>query len=419
MSGETTVQNCKIIYRPDGQAEEHAPLAAKVMPTRTAGSAESAGSSTSSGFPQTAGTAGALHGEGGLLVERLERLYQNHVKLDNGFPLVLALWNLHTYMFDDFPLTPYLWLHSPTKGCGKSTLAELLAYASHRSQFTVGITKAALYHVVDEDRPTLVLDEAEGNLDDREMIAIINAGYRRNGGEVKRWINGGLRSFKVYCPKVIASIKPIPETVFDRSIQVELKRLRDDEQVMPFDATVADEELPVAVSKWVSAHRKAVAEHYRSQPNFVLLHARAGSIWKPLFAIAEYVCPSRVGELQETALRLTAEKSLHDQERSPEMRLLEDIRAVFGRNSEKLATEALLQSLAALPESRWRRLDSLGLAKRLRPFNIRPKQLWLHGKNFRGYDLEDFQDTFTRYLPADTEERVPWCQEESEANHVS
>ena len=83
------------------------------------------------------------------------------------------------------------------------------------------------------------------------------------------------------------------------------------------------------------------------------------------------------------------------------MNLLCDIRTVFDRSSHsKLATETLLQGLAQLPESRWRGTDALALAKKLQPFDIRPKQLWLHGKNFRGYDIADFEDAFRRYLSA-------------------
>ena len=184
--------------------------------------------------------------DGGLLIERLEQLYRAHLKLDAGFFLVFALWNLHTYFFELFAVTPYIWLRSPTPSCGKTTAADLLAYGSHDSQFTVNISKAALYHVIDQQHPTLIMDEAEGDLDDREMRSLINAGYRRNGGEVKRWIRGRLHSFSVYCPKVIASIRPIPQTVIDRSIKVELKRLCDDEDVAQFDASIAGEELPAA-----------------------------------------------------------------------------------------------------------------------------------------------------------------------------
>jgi hypothetical protein len=141
--------------------------------------------------------------DGGLLVEQLEQLYRAHLKLDAGLFLVFALWNLHTFFFELFAVTPYLWLHSPTAGCGKTTACELLAYGSYKSEFTVNISKAALYHVVDQEHPTLIMDEAEGDLDDREMRSLINAGYRRIGGEVKRWIGGSVRSFSVYCPTAV------------------------------------------------------------------------------------------------------------------------------------------------------------------------------------------------------------------------
>ena len=33
---------------------------------------------------------------------------------------VLACWALHTFIFDLFPQSPYLWFKSPTKQCGKT-----------------------------------------------------------------------------------------------------------------------------------------------------------------------------------------------------------------------------------------------------------------------------------------------------------
>ena len=43
---------------------------------------------------------------------------------------VAALWILHTYVFDQFAITPRLAILSPVRGCGKTILLTLLELLS-------------------------------------------------------------------------------------------------------------------------------------------------------------------------------------------------------------------------------------------------------------------------------------------------
>jgi Protein of unknown function (DUF3631) len=92
------------------------------------------------------------------------------------------------------------------------------------------------------------------------------------------------------------------------------------------------------------------------------------------------------------------------------MQLLADVRRVFGRE-ERLATETLLQRLVALEESPWgampgrgagagKPLDARVLARRLRPYDIRPRVIRIGEETPRGYERSDFADRWARYLPA-------------------
>lgn len=315
---------------------------------------------------------------------------------------------MHTHIFQDFSVTAYLWLHSPVRGCGKTTLCRLLHDLSANAHYTVGISKAALYRIVEAQGPTLIMDEAEGLTNDREMLSLINAGYSRATGTVLRAYRDGLRSYRVYCPKVIASIQPIPHTIIDRSIKIELQRLLEGDSVVPLhedDESVGQDLLP-AMHEWVSGHSNEIARTYRSPgTRLEFLHARQADIWRPLFAIAHVLCPGRLEELQATALRLTDEKRRFEQETSPEINLLRDCRDVFANlaNPAKLPTETLITGLASLPESAWLNLTALELSRKLLPFGIRPRQHWIGGRNFRGYARADFLDAFARYLPAPQE----------------
>jgi hypothetical protein len=319
---------------------------------------------------------------GGAFLQELERIYASHMKLSEGLPLVLALWNLYTLIYKDFRVSPYLWIHSPIRGCGKTTLCKLLHDLSANAHYTVGISKAALYWIIEAQAPTLIMDEAEGVMNDREMLSLVNAGYSRANGTVLRRYKDGLRSYRVYCPKVIASIQPVPHTIVDRSIKIELQRLREGDSVVPLhedDESVGQDLLP-AMREWVSEHRNEIVTAYRSPgTRLEFLHARQADIWRPLFASAHVLCPDRLEELQATALRLTDEKRRFEQETSPEINLLRDCREVFANldNPGKLPTEALITGLASLPESAWLNLTALSCQENCCPLRSSPDSIGL------------------------------------------
>jgi len=53
-----------------------------------------------------------------------------------------------------------------------------------------------------------------------------------------------------------------------------------------------------------------------------------------------------------------------------------------------------------LPDRGWKWISGSELARHLRPFSIEPKQMWMDGRNVRGYLRRDFLDAFERYVPA-------------------
>ncbi|MBA2637969.1 MAG: DUF3631 domain-containing protein, partial [Solirubrobacterales bacterium] len=88
---------------------------------------------------------------------------------------------------------------------------------------------------------------------------------------------------------------------------------------------------------------------------------------------------------------------------SEQVALLSDVREAMGE-ARTISTETLLAKLNALDESPWgakRRgegLDARGLAKMLRPFNIRPKAVRVGGATPKGYHASQFADAFARHL---------------------
>jgi len=97
--------------------------------------------------------------------------------------VAFTLWAMHTFVFDRFMITPRLALLSPVRGCGKSTAIDILERVTCRANKCDHSTTAGLYHVIDTERPTLLLDEVD-NLElttNGPMKAILNYGHKRGG----------------------------------------------------------------------------------------------------------------------------------------------------------------------------------------------------------------------------------------------
>ena len=150
-----------------------------------------------------------------------------------------------------------------------------------------------------------------------------------------------------------------------------------------------------------AANEHYVTEAYH-QNAIDFLAGREADIWEGLFATIRIAAPERIDELKATAIRLVAEKAEQDADsEASAIRLLSDLRTVFSSEAiELMATSRLLCELRSLSDSAWVRLSGNELARKLRPFDIGPKQLWVDGTNLRGYLRRDFRDAFERYLPA-------------------
>jgi hypothetical protein len=140
------------------------------------------------------------------------------------------LWIIHTYLLDSFSISPRLAIGSPEKGCGKTTLLDVISRLVWRPLSTSNATVAAIFRIVELSCPTLLIDEADTFLpENEELRGILNSGHRR-GGSVIRTIGDDHepRMFSTFCPCAIALIGKLPGTLADRSVSVELKRRRPD-----------------------------------------------------------------------------------------------------------------------------------------------------------------------------------------------
>jgi len=351
------------------------------------------------------------------LIDALEYHLRRYLAIDDGLPLVLAVWSLATHLFDCFDAYPYLGVTSPTKRCGKSRVGELLELFCARPCRTVGISVAALFRTIDKDKPTMVIDEAEGlrGGDERSnaLKEILNAGYRK-GQKVRRCEGGNgksyaVREFETYCPKVIVLIGSLPDTLADRTIPVQMRRRRPQEKVDRLLLARAKQETAIVrknCGQWATKHRERVQKVYARMEDLPFLEDREAELWLPLFAVCTIAAPHRLPELETVARKLAGIKAA-DEPTDLGIKLLGDVREVFQqKGTDRSATSDLLAELNQMAEAPWptywhgRELNARGLGRLLHPFGIQPQNMRTQSSVLKGYLRDSFKDAWERYLPA-------------------
>lgn len=317
----------------------------------------------------------------------------------------IALWCVYSYSHDCFEISPRLLLTSPEKRCGKTTTLGVIAQLANRALATSNITPASIFRIIEEAKPTLLIDEADTFLGKSEdMRGIINSGHGRTGASIIRTVGDEHkpRRFSTWAPMLIALIGLPPETILDRSIAIPLLRKKKGEEIErlnPLDAKF--DELRAKAMRWSMDN----AESLRTSPHEACdwLNDRAADNWQPLLAIANAVGDDWPKRAIAAARKLASTEVADDA--STGAMLLADIREIFLETSQPgVASQDICNELAKLdhrPWSEWKHgkvITPRQVAEILYPFGIRPKNIRLTMGQFKGYAAEDFADAFERYL---------------------
>jgi len=326
-----------------------------------------------------------------------------------------ALWVAHCYVLDAFDVTPYLLVKSPVKRCAKSRLLSVLALLLPKPWMVLSPSEAVLFRKITRDCPQVLIDESDplfkGRIEQHEPLrALLNAGFER-GAVVPRCVGEGskkqLVDFEVFCPKAIAAIGDLPDTIEDRSIVIAMKRATPEEKkkLARFRRREAREEaVPIreAMGRWAAANLSTLRDARPELPD--ALDDRAQDLWEPLLAVADLAGAGWAVAAWAAALALSTGAAREDE--STRIRLLADCQRAFEeRKSDRLVTADLIEALAedeAAPWGDWhgRRITPQGLARLLRPFGVQPVVIRVGTTTLRGYRREDFEDAWSRYLPA-------------------
>ena len=337
---------------------------------------------------------------------------RRYVVLTEHQQRALTLWIAHTYAIDAADCTPYIILRSAEKRSGKTLLLEVLSLLVPRAWLTGRVTPAVLVRKISGINPTLLLDETDatfnGNKEFSETLrGVLNSGYRRGGvysicvPEKGEWI---YKDFLVFGPKALAGIGNLPDTVQDRGIPIEMRRKLKTEETEKFRRRkVVQDATPLgdALATWAD---EAVPILEVTEPGIPeKLNDRAADVWEPLLAIADMAGGEWPTWARQSAIALSGGSGQEDE--SLGVTLLKDIQTVFkDKKVDRLFSADLATELGKIEESPWgdlrgKPLNTTGLAKRLKPFEIKPRQIRVAANTSKGYTKEDFLDAWKRYIP--------------------
>ncbi|MCQ4574428.1 MAG: DUF3631 domain-containing protein [Candidatus Brocadiales bacterium] len=336
---------------------------------------------------------------------------------------VVGLWIMGTYFASIFTWYAYLWLTSPARRCGKSLLLELVSLLAYNATpILTNPRPAYLYRTVDINFPTVIIDEltkfkGDGGDDYTEILSLLNAGAKA-GSVVARMEKIGekyeAKYYHAFCPKALAGLVSLPETLNDRVLRMDMSRKKAEEKVERLNLRKMGKELAAlrdVLYLTGLGYDKDVTEFYDNIEKLDIpqeLDDRLRDITEPLFALAGAIDAEK-GEVDATtALKaytqeLAGAKGADDHADSAQ----HTVRALLklGLEPEGEGSQAILSSKKVLglfeqePELAW--CDTPWKAGRLinrLGFNSRPHRVG--STVVRGYKLRyrDLQDLRERYL---------------------
>ena len=303
--------------------------------------------------PQPEGTAADAMATHSNIFDLIVRLIEKYVAVSDDERIAIALWVLHTWVFDQFPITPRLALLSPVRGCGKTLLLiliELLCAEPFRSD---NVTAAVIYHHLrSRPRSPLLLDEGDNQniFRDGPLRAVFNSGHRR-GGNISRFVGGWTQRFSTFAPLAIAAIGTLPLPLLHRAVVINMQRRPADVQIERLDET--NPPRAFAVARDMAQNWAARCRLNRDPEMPPQLRDRAADNWRPLLSIADALGHGE--DARAAAIALCAKRPDED----AGVTVLAGIRTVFDAlppsrwGADRITRDRLIEGLAGLEDGFW------------------------------------------------------------------
>jgi len=346
--------------------------------------------------------------DGAKLLDEVRAALKRYVILPSAnAEIAVTLWIVATHAAPGLNTFPRLAIRSPQKRCGKTRLLDIIGGMCRRPLPTANISSAVLYRVMGGTDPrTLIIDEADtiwGTKKQAEqnedLRGLVNAGFEK-GRPTLRYnaAKQVVEELETFGFVALAGIGALPDTITDRSVNIVMRRRMNNEKVQPYRSKRDGGQLSGLrdrVHEWAEALHADVEKAEPDMP----VEDRAADVWESLIIVADLAGGEWPALARAAAVDLTNDHEQDDGEASDSLRLMRDIKEVF--TEAFMPSKELVNRLRQIDDAPWAEYDlsTHKLAERLRHYKIKP------GSNghARGYKLEDFADTFKRYL-------TPECQ---------
>jgi hypothetical protein len=353
-------------------------------------------------------------------LDLIRHILERHLSLTEHQLVAVTLWIAHTFVFSRFSVTPRLVFESPVRGCGKTTALNIIKVLAFKTRKTDHVTAAVTFRLIDRDRPTLLIDEADNQdlLVNATLRAVINSGHHCDG-KTLRFVNGGPTEFETFAPLALASISKLPLPILHRAVVIHMER-SPPEALERFDPKTNLEQ----AQDCMIVYRETLSWAQRCELNLDPpmpegLRNRPADNWRVLLSIAD-ACSLAWGKTaREAALVLSK-----NQDEDLAVLLLSDIRDIFDHRPtvDRLASAVIVAALIDLPHGLWsewrgprdnqtpRKLSQGELARTLSPFGIRPKTIWpprrgTRDRSAKGYLRKQFEAAWASYCDGTPSQR--------------
>ncbi len=166
-----------------------------------------------------------------------------------------------------------------------------------------------------------------------------------------------------------------------------MTRAREDEITKRFDGRYvqAERALCEKVARWVNDHHPQLSIVDAALP--AGFFNRKADNWRPLFSIAGVLGGEWPEKLKAAALALIGDDEPDD---TLAIQLLSDIRDLFTDwKTKRLRSQDIAEALGKMDDRPWFQFGKMGkpitqnaVARMLKPFGVRPKQIWFDGGHF-------------------------------------
>jgi putative DNA primase/helicase len=328
--------------------------------------------------------------------------------------VAITLWIMFSWVHNAFDYSPILNVWSPTKRCGKTRLLKVIRRLVPKPLSTSNITPSAIFRSIERDEPTLLIDEADTFLGaSDEITGVINSGYERDSSYVTRNEKVGDEyiptQIRTWCPKVLAGIGNRKETIIDRSLSIHMMRISRKGKVDRYSRQVYDEmdNINAMLQRWSNDNEDKLDDLYNnSLPNTPdCLNDRATDIWNILLTISDHIGGAVPAIARKSSITISYEE---DEPESSPVELLEHIlRASKDSGWSEASGNDICRKLCQFEDGPWIEVNNgkpitpNKLAKMLKCFKVKPKQIWdSEKKNRRLYQIKDVKEAYAPYNPS-------------------